>query len=152
MECMNKCGREAKVNSKYCSNSCRATFSRRSAQRSAGAAQQAETGAAPIRATTLTDACGNVHKIDYEGRSADVKLLESWCRGEGTEYQLPAGPVLVGAKMNQSDTPFNRRPGGMARWGREVLSLYATRSSIRAIFRKLDCRNFSEHKFETMLR
>lgn len=44
---------------------------------------------------TLTDACGKVHKIDYEGWAKDRALLESWAKGEGMEYQRSLGILAM---------------------------------------------------------
>ncbi len=116
MKCMNKCGKEAKANSKYCSNSCRAVYSRNA--RNTGAAQQAETGAAPERATTLTDAAGNVHEIDYEGRRADVKVLESWANGKGTLNQQNMGKLALHYSMMNG---FRDNTGKLTVQGRRYL-------------------------------
>ena len=89
MECMNKCGKEAASNSKYCGKTCRALYSRK---RNKGAAQQ---GATPEAQQTFTDACGNVHQIDYEGRNADVKMLESWAKSEQSTYQSMLGRLAL---------------------------------------------------------
>ena len=44
-----------------------------------------------IPSETVTDACGNVHPIDFEARRKVWKLLESWEAGKGTPYQRRLG-------------------------------------------------------------
>ncbi len=47
----------------------------------------------PAANRTLTDACGNVHQIDFDGRRKDCDLLKSWSEGKGTPYQKRLGTL-----------------------------------------------------------
>ena len=117
MKCINECGKEAKSNSKYCSNSCRALYSRNS-KRNTGAAQQAKTGATPTRATILTDACGNVHQIDYAGRRADAVQLKLWLKCEGTPAQYT---LAKAAQQHSIIRGFRDKAGRLTQQGRRYM-------------------------------
>lgn len=45
--------------------------------------------------TTIIDACGKEHPIDFEGRAKDRALLESWAKGEGSTYQRSLGILAM---------------------------------------------------------
>ena len=76
------CGKDSE--SECCSGACRAKKSRRTQERTVKA--HAAKG-------IIVDACGKSHKIDYEGRRKTHDMLESWRRGEGTEYQRRIGQL-----------------------------------------------------------
>lgn len=83
MECMNEnCSNELAGRQKtYCSDRCRKAQSR--------------TEAKPDQSRTLVDACGKIHPIDFEGRRKDREVLESWAKGEGTDYQRSLGILAM---------------------------------------------------------
>ncbi len=43
--------------------------------------------------TTIMDAVGNEHLIDFEGRCKDFDLLKDWHAGKGTVYQQALGEL-----------------------------------------------------------
>ena len=55
------------------------------------AKDKGSTSGSTVVERTITDACGNVHPIDFEGRRETYNLLESWAKGEGTAYQQTLG-------------------------------------------------------------
>ena len=92
MECMN-CGIEyeaKRASSRYCSAKCRVSANRVSVT------NEPEVSVTNVSVTgTITDATGNVHQIDYEGRRTNAKLLESWAKGEGTRGQRGLGKLAI---------------------------------------------------------
>ncbi|KKL63641.1 hypothetical protein LCGC14_2173060 [marine sediment metagenome] len=91
MKCLN-CDKPATGKGKYCSETCRAVYNRN--KRSAKP-EQTVTGTA-TGTRTVTDACGNVHQVDFQGRRDDYELLESWVNGNGSESQQRLGALARG--------------------------------------------------------
>ena len=54
--------------------------------------------------STLTDACGKEHPIDYEGRRKCYELLESWAKGKGTEHHRHIGLLARHYRTTQGAT------------------------------------------------
>ena len=82
MKCLN-CNKEfeaKRATARYCSAKCRKlAFS-----------GTVEKVSVPVY---LTDATGNRHKVDYEGRRGDCELLKSWEAGEGASAQQALGEL-----------------------------------------------------------
>ena len=59
---------------------------------------------------TITDACGNTHPIDFEGRRKTRALLEVWAGGKGTAEQCLLGrlsetySIINGYKKKYGET------------------------------------------------
>ena len=79
------CGKECA--GECCSGACRAKKSRQKERAQAHG--------------TIIDCTGRAHKIDYEGRHKNRALLDSWARGEGSEYQCRLG--VLAAAYNRVD-------------------------------------------------
>ena len=80
--------------------------------------QAGQPGAIP---DSITDACGTVHKIDYEKRRKDHNLLDSWANGEGTPSQQ-----RIGTLDRQDDVVKgyqHPKDGGLTDKGRRYLGL-----------------------------
>lgn len=83
MKCMNKeCDNELTGRQRtYCSDRCRKAQTR----------TETRTNESQVQTRTITDACGNEHPIDSEGRRNNYDLLESWADGQGTEQRRRYG-------------------------------------------------------------
>ena len=81
------CNKDFKGRGKYCSVKCKQSAYRNRQT----VTDETVTGQNVTVCETVTDACGNKHPIDYEGRRRDYDLLESWAEGKGTMYQQRLG-------------------------------------------------------------
>ncbi len=120
---MNKCeicGNECK--GECCSGACRARKSRRAHgdkahDNDAHGDNKAHADERTVEAipSTIKDCNGVEHEIDYEGRKADDKLLESWADGEGTEYQRRLGVLSMQYSMMNG---YRNKSGNLTSQGR----------------------------------
>ncbi len=82
--CGTECGK-----GKTCSSTCRSKLAR-----SVAPTVAKPTVASSVASTeTFKDACGNEHKIDYEGRRSNWLMLRSWADGKGTPKQVALGKL-----------------------------------------------------------
>ena len=102
---MNKCvvcGKEyeaKRATSKYCSGKCRKLAFQKDRVSVPGNGKVSVPADKPVSVPDMIKDCNGVdHKIDYEGRNADAKLLESWAKGEGTPYQQRLGKLTAQGK------------------------------------------------------
>ena len=93
MDCKNLCGKELIGRQKeFCSDNCRMQYKRAIKPEQNTKVEQPKVEQMKpeqqTRTSTFTDACGNVHQVDYEGRRTNAKLLETWSSGKGIRQGL----------------------------------------------------------------
>lgn len=89
------CGNEVIGKGRYCSAGCKqAAYRNRTKAITVTLVTDKPTVTDPCEAY-LTDATGQQHKIDYEGRRRDLDLLLSWANGNGTAYQQQLGQLAI---------------------------------------------------------
>ena len=120
MKCINECGKEATGKSNYCSASCKTEYNRNK-KRNKNVGVTGVTGVtnkSVAHATTLTDACGNVHQIDYAGRRADAVQLKLWLKCEGTPAQYT---LARAAQQHSIIRGFRDKAGRLTQQGRRYM-------------------------------
>ena len=100
MKCVNECGKDVAGRGKYCSDTCKTVYNRNKKRNKLDPSVTVTAESVTVSVTpdvvpcqTITDACGKVHPIDFEGRREVQGLLDSWAEGKDTAWQRRLGKL-----------------------------------------------------------